>query len=224
MRTLLILLAALALGACNEVYSRTPLLPEAFHQGDPQLRPGLWQFGDGGSYNCPFNIRQPVARWPDCAMGFDYEDGQFWAVSPRRERTLAFKIRLAAGEPILVQTHWSLDALKDPRMPEPPNADNPFFGWTYTGLTVVRTDAADRIMEARMVEAQCGPLPANGAASPTAPGTPLQRANVTDHPFPGLKLVGGNCVAEDLDTVKDAIRLSAALGEPQTIRWVRDRP
>ncbi len=221
MRTILVVLAALVLGACNEVYSRTPLLPEAFQRGDPQLRSGLWQLSDGAAFNCPFDIRQRLDRWPDCAVGFEYQSGQFWMVS-RSQRILAFTVRLAPGEPILVQEHWSLDALKDPRAPEPLNADNPFFGWSYNALTVVRTDAADRIIEAKMVEAQCGPLPAK-ADPPAADGKPL-RAPVTDRPFPGLKIVGANCVAADLDTVRAALRQSASLGEPRTVRWIRDAP
>jgi len=221
MRTILIVLAALGLGACNEVYSRTPLLPETFQQGDPQLRSGLWQLSDGAAFNCPFDIRQRIARWPDCAVAFDYRSGQFWAVS-RRQRIQAFSVRLAPGEPILVQEHWSLDALKDPRTPEPVNADNPLFGWSYSALTVVKTDAADRITEAKMVEAQCGPLPAN--ADPAAADGKPRRASVSDRPFPGLTIVGADCVAKDLDAVRTALSLSASLGEPQTIRWIRDEP
>ena len=221
MRAILTVLAALALGACNDVYSRTPLVAEAFQRGDPQLREGLWLLGGDVAPDCPFDIRKPVARWPECAVAFEYQQpGQFWMVS-KRERRLAFTVRLVSGDPVLAQIHWSLDALKDPRVPEPPNADNPFFGWMYDGLTVTRTDAGDRITEARMVAAQCGPLPSK-STPPTGGGLPP--AAVTDRPFPGLKVVGANCVAEDLDTVTAAITQSAALGAPSTIRWVRDRP
>ena len=215
MRTLLIVLAALALGACNTVYSRTPLLSEAAHQGDPQLRPGLWQFGVYQDDKCPFDIRLPVARWPDCATGLEYQPGQIWLVS-KRQRLLAQTVRLAPGDPVLAQRHFSTDVLKDPRAPEPRDADNPFFGWTYAALTVVKTDGADRIVEARMIEPICGPLPppAPGGAAPT----------VTDRPFPGLKIVKTNCVAQDLDTVKAALALSEPLVQAQTIRWIRDRP
>lgn len=221
MRACLIVLAALALGACNDVYSRAPLAAESFQRGDPQLRSGLWQLGTELDSACRFDIRQPVARWPDCAAAFEYRHpGQFWAVS-KRERRRAFTVRLVAGDPVLAQAHWNLDILGDPRSPEPPNADTPFFGWMYAGLTVTRTDAADRITEARMVAARCGPPPQSPQA---AVGGQAPAGLVTDQPFPGLKIVGASCVADDLDTVMGAIRQSAALGEAQVIHWVRDQP
>jgi hypothetical protein len=215
MRALLAALAALALGACNQVYSRTPLLGEApARPGDPDLRPGLWSIEGMRDDKCPFDIRQTINHWPDCATAAEYRNGQLWLITPH-ERILAQNVKLAGDDPVLMQQHWLPDALKDPRAPEPTDSDNPFFGWTYASLTVVRTDALGRIMEARMLAPACGPLPAGGAG-------------YTDRPFPGLTMVKSNCVAPDLDTVRAALARSQALVPAQiassTIRWIRDDP
>jgi hypothetical protein len=100
--------------------------------------------------------------------------------------------------------------LKDPRAPEPKNAENPFFGWTYTAVVATKTDPSGRIMEARLTPALCGPL---------APGKVS-----TDHPFADLTPSGTSCVAKDFDTVRGALAQSASINEPRTIRWVRDNP
>ena len=47
---------------------------------------------------------------------------------------------------------------------------------------------------------------------------------VTGRPFPGLTMVGVDCVAEDLPTVLDAIKRTEATVQPATLRWLRDNP
>ncbi len=214
MRVLLIALAALTVSACNQVYSRTPLLGEAPAQpGDPELRAGLWQVGALKDERCPFDIRQPTNRWPDCAVALEYKGGQFWEITPH-ERRLALVVKLVGGDPVLMQEHWRAEILADPRAPEPADSDNPFSGWTYASLTVVRTDGLGRIMEAQMLNPVCGP---------TASGKP-----VAEQPFPGLTMVKSNCVAADLDAVRGALARTKALpppeGAPTLLRWVRDYP
>ena len=83
MRLIPILLAVLALpalAACNQVYSRTPLVPEAHEGGDPEFRPGLWKIGDDsdGPFNCPFDIRKRLHDWPDCAVAAEFRRGQMF--------------------------------------------------------------------------------------------------------------------------------------------------
>jgi hypothetical protein len=215
MRRLSILFAVLALpllAACNQVYTRQPLLSEAHQAGDPEFRPGLWSV-TGYDQGCQFDIRKPLRDWPDCAIGIEFRRGQMFFVTGH-DRALAQTLRLVEGDPILVQGKWHTDILKDPRAPEPKDTDNPFYGWVYYAVTPVRLDGGGRMLEAKLVEADCGPAPAGQAGRP----------RVSDRPFAGLQVVRDNCQAKDLDAVKQALRLSAGLGEPRTLKWVRDDP
>jgi hypothetical protein len=215
MRRLLILLLALPfLAACNQVYTRQPLIGEAHEGGDPEFRPGLWSIS-GYNEDCQFDIRKRSRDWPDCGLGIEFRRGQMFFVTSH-DRALAQTLRLVDGDPILVQGKWHTDVLKDPRAPEPKDTDNPFYGWVYYAVTPLRMDGEGHIREATMVQAVCGPAP------PAQPGRTAPK--VTDRPFPGLQVVRDNCQAKDLDTVKRALQLSASLGEPRTLKWVRDIP
>ena len=223
MRLPLVLLAILALpllGACNQVYTRQPLVGEAHEGGDPEFRPGLWSIS-GYNTACAFDIRRPLRDWPDCAVGLEFRRGQMFLVSGH-QRLFAQTLRLvaepqAAGPPILVQGHWQTDVLADPRAPEPKDTDNPFYGWTYYGVTPgVRADQAGRMMEAALTVALCGPLPA------AQPGRPPPR--VTAQPSAGLAVVRDACQARDLEAVRRALVLSAGLEDPHALKWVRDDP
>ena len=77
---LLIALALPALAACNQVYSRQPLVGEAHEGGDPELRPGLWSLS-GVNESCQFDIRKPLRDWPDCGVGLEIRRGQMFLVS-----------------------------------------------------------------------------------------------------------------------------------------------
>ena len=211
MRALLLALAALTLTACNQVYSRAPLLGEAHEGGDPEFRPGLWLIS-GYEDRCAFDIRKPLRDWPDCAVGMEFRRGQMWFVSGH-QRLLAMTLRMVDGPPDLVQMHWSTDVLKDPRAPEPKDTDNPFYGWTYGAVTVLKTDQTGQIMQAEIMTADCGPLDQRGPS-----------LSHTNHPFAGLAMVGNNCVAKTLDTVRNALTESAKLRPPSQLRWVRDEP
>ena len=213
MRALILALAALALplvlGGCdNTVYSRLPLVGQRHEGGDPEFRPGLYLIS-GFEDRCQFDIRKKLSLWPDCAVGAEFKRGEMWLVS-NHQRVLAQTQRFISGEPVIVQSHWSTDVLRDSRAPEPKNAENPFFGWTYTAVTPTKTDPAGRIMEAKLTPALCGP-PAAGKAS-------------TDQPFAGLTPSGTNCIAKDFDTVRNALAQSVGIGQSRTIRWVRDNP
>jgi len=217
MRLIPILLAVLALpalAACNQVYSRTPLFSEAHEGGDPEFRPGLWKIGDDsdGPFNCPFDIRKRLRDWPDCAVAAEFRRGQMFLLDAHH-RYLAQTIRMVDGQPILVQSHWMTDVLADRRAPEPRDTDNPFYGWTYAAVTVKRMDQDGHIMQAEMVQADCGPLN-DGGPSRTR----------TNHPFAGLTLVGAACVAKDMDTVKNALSESAKINPAVPMRWIRDDP
>jgi hypothetical protein len=226
MRPLLYLIAILllpALAACNQVYSRTPLVPEAHEGGDPEFRPGLWKIGDDsdGPFKCPFDIRKHLHDWPDCAVAAEFRRGQMFLLDAHH-RYLAQAIRMVDGPQILVQSHWMTDVLIDPRAPEPKDTDNPFYGWTYAAVTVQRMDQDGHIMQAEMVQADCGPLPSVGDPLPL--GRKTMPMDVTWRPFAGLTLNGKNCVAKDLETVKTAIAESAKLGPAVPMRWIRDDP
>jgi hypothetical protein len=217
MRRLTILLLALPLlAACNKVYTRRPLVSEAREQGDPEFRPGLWKVGGDGAddpLNCPFDIKKSRRDWPACAAGLELRRGGQLFVVDGHDQIEAGNLRLLDGQPIVMQLHLHTDIFRDPRVPQPKDADNPFYGWTYAAVTVVKTDAAARITEAQLAWADCGPLDRGGPS-----------AGRTDHPFAGLGMVGANCVAKDLDTVKDALAQSAKIGAPVPMRWIRDTP
>lgn len=214
MRALALILAVLLLTACNQVYSRQPLLEERHEGGDPEFRPGLWSLS-GVNEACAFDIRRPLRDWPDCAVGLEFRRGQLFLVSGHN-RLEAQSQRLLDGDPILLQAHWKTDVLADARAPEPRDTDNPFYGWTYYAVTPTRMDGEGHIREAQVVQALCGP-------PPPAPAGRLA-PKVTDRPYPGLQVLRDNCVAKDLEAVRRALALSAGRGEPKTLKWVRDDP
>jgi hypothetical protein len=217
MRRLMILLLALpTLAACNQVYTRQPLMSEAREQGDPEFRPGLWKIDMPGDdlIHCQFDIRKNRRDWPACAVGLEVRRDQMFLVTGH-DRALAETYRLVDGEPILLQLHLHTDILRDSRVPEPKDTDNPFYGWMYAGITVRKTDAAARVTEAELVWADCGPLP---------PNTDPALTTVTSRPYPGLTVVTNNCMAKDLDAVKNALAESAKSNTPVPIRWIRDNP
>jgi hypothetical protein len=213
-RLMLLLLALPLLAACNQVYTRLPLISEAHEGGDPEFRPGLYSVA-GYNEDCKFDIRKRSRDWPDCGVGVEFRRGQMFFVTSH-DRALAQTLRFVDGDPILVQGKWRTDVLRDPRTPEPKDTDNPFYGWVYYAVTPTRMDGEGHIREATMVQAQCGPLPV------AQPGRPAAR--VTDRPFAGLTVVHDNCQARDLDTVKRTLQLSAGLGESRVVKWVRDDP
>lgn len=208
MRALVLALAALTLCACNQVYSRAPLVSEQRQSEDPEFHSGLWQV-TGYENRCQFDIRKRRRDWPDCAVGVEFKRGQMFLVTGT-QRVLAQTQRLTGADPILLQGHWQAEMLKDPRVPEPKTTDNPYYGWTYAAVTPVRFDAAGRMMEAKLVIAECGPLPYGGS--------------VTNRPLPGLAIVGQNCVAKDLDTVRAALKSAMETGPVHTLRLIREEP
>jgi hypothetical protein len=219
MRLIPLLLALPLLAACNQVYTRAPLVGERHEGGDPEFRPGLWSVS-GYNDTCDADLRKPLREWPDCAVGIEFRRGQMFLTSSH-QRYLAQTQRLIGeiregGDPILVQAHWQTEILADPRAPEPKDADNPFYGWIYYAVTPTRLDPDGRIREASVVQALCGPLPL-GQPGKAAP-------KVSDRPFAGLTVKNDNCIAKDLDVVKRALTLSSGLSEPRVLKWVRDNP
>ena len=205
LRLVAILGLGLLTGACtNMVYSERPLFEGQTAAEGLHFRAGLWAAPDKG---CRFNPARPLAAWPKCANGQAFDDTGPVGVSPT-ENVSAF----ADGEVVIFQTET-----RDRKPADHPDAsDLPF---SYSAMGGLRRDADGRIVRFQEWFVQCGPphsaKPA-GTRFRTAPAT-----EITRHPFPGLTIIGENCVATEAASVRHAARSSRRLGA-STARWMRD--
>ncbi len=157
---LLIALALPALGGRNQVYSRQPLVSEAREQGDPEFRPGLWSsagYNAAAASSTSKPRRDPGPPAPSGSRSAATRCSSSPATTGPWPTYLPPGRRPTAPAPA---AHAAPTVLTDPRVPEPKDTDNPFYGWTYAAIAVLKTDAAGRITQAEMVQAECGPLPA----------------------------------------------------------------
>ena len=201
MRTILILLAALALAGCNAVHSRHPLLPHAVD--DPVFRPGLWV---GVDDKCVFDANQPLGQWPECASGVLIGPTLIEDVSKKDDDAMIY--RLGGQAPVIFQWRYAKKTVGEARK---------LGAYQYAGLKIVSRDDAGRVTGAVAWMAQCGPPP---PASAVGPGKKIQY--VTSAPLPGVRIMQDNCVADSFETVRASVVASEAWADPPSrIRWVR---
>lgn len=194
---LVLIIAALSLGGCNLVTSKTPLFTRADTVETPVFRAGLWASDDP---TCTFDADKPKDEWPECAGGKVIPAGQ--GVLQDED---GGEILIAAGDPLIAQYH-------------PKSEKNEAGGYVYGALRPTRTDAEGRVVGVETWLVECGPSPPppNGQ-KPAKPGAWLTRKLL-----PGLKADGDNCLARDPKVVRSAATANLAWQKPQATRWIRD--
>ena len=238
MRTLVLLLSSLLLGACtNMVRSEAPWFGPADAAGAPALRDGVWA---AVRPDCRFDAARPLEQWPACAQGRVIRGGEGLDLSSvqsederGRGRPSAYSwssepFILAAGAPRIHQS-----ACGAPRGGAAPDED-PAAARTDDALPtiVVERPAEVSAIDAavsRLVYCYAGlsadALDAEGRIVgltiwPIWCGPFPRRAegqggpNVTDAPFPGITVVGEHCVADDVPALRAAARASQTLDAP----------
>ena len=208
-----VLCAALAsLSACarvNQVRSEVPLFVGDDAHPAPALKAGVWASVQPG---CAFDPARPVRRWPECAQAeilgqdpFDNGPGL---------KGMVGQSRLVAGDPLINQS-WNPAVEKQPAY------------YSYQALRPTGLDRAGRVTAYETWEVTCGPQPpqtelaaaaADGSAETPAADDILR---VTQAPFPGLRVAGDVCYAEDAETLRGAARASHAWETVRRLTWVR---
>ncbi len=204
MRTILVLLAALTLAACNNVHSVRPLVTAA--EGAPALKHGLWA---GIDKDCAFDPARALADWPDCASGLMVDADHIRSVGAGQKDVMAY--RLSGRFPTVVQALIE----SDPGGKAPDDA--PLGPYQYLGLKVLSSDRGGVATEAAFWTALCGPPPPD-----VKPG--VKNRFITEKPLPGLMIVGDACTADTLEAVRGSVQASQAWSPPGVLRWVRAKP
>jgi hypothetical protein len=205
---------------------------------------------------CRFDERKPMETWPDCAAGFVARDGEILTLSRivttdehgRKVTSYDWPSTayvLAAGDPRIEQEGCSglvqksnvaasdaepADATSIPAAAadapadkaEPPQDSGPDkpSRYCYAAIRPTKLDSEGRITAFVMWPVLCGPWPTKKEADGST-------ANVTDAPFPGLRVVDDNCVAESVTALREAAKASEAVAVsmhfgPFEAHWVRD--
>jgi hypothetical protein len=229
------LVLLLGLTGCNRVVSVDPWFTAVDAEGAPKLRDGLWLIVDGPE--CRVRVERPAERWPGCA-GALYVRGNEWLTmqwddpdgdGPRRRRFAgwhgepAFLVR---GDPLIGQSEI---AEPEPGL-EPDDElsedDEPDWRYVYFAVRPTQVDDHGSVLAFETWSIVCGPLsepvPAEKGRAQGDDEAEEPAARVTDRPFPGLAVVGDNCIAESVDAVRRAAVLSEPLDAHGTARWVRD--
>ncbi|MEI6641079.1 MAG: hypothetical protein WCL10_03520 [Novosphingobium sp.] len=234
-RVLLILAAGLLLDACsNRLVSAEPwFVAEA--AGAPHLREGLWRTEDP---KCKVDEAKPAEQWPVCANWFHVRSNRSFAprwigtgtdYAHNREVVgwTESAIVLAGGDPAILQADdcqtaeeeaaepaEAADSMPSPTSEVVPGTQSPpKHLYCYYGLEVPPRGDRNEITAAAFWQVVCGPLPGKGA-------------DVTDQPWPGLRLAGKDCTADSEAALRNAARLSRTLFPGPSsllprIHWVR---
>ena len=226
-----------SLCACtNRVILETPWFQANPVQAHTPLRDGVWRARDT---RCKTDESEPAERWPICAQ-WRYQRGD-QSLSPRwledgkgrhRIRTyLDWSVSdnvIVDGDPMILQ---STDCSRGPEeaqivsdslaadtavdAAEIPARDPPRLAprFCYAAVRATAFDGHGHITAVEAWPVLCGPWSRNGG-------------NATDQPWPGLRLVGDNCVAASEGALRDAAQRSreVALGKQLVGQWhwVRD--
>lgn len=232
MRCAVLLPLLVLFAACsNRVVSSDPWFARTSELDAPALRPGLWVALQPKAFRpkkCRFRESAPLNTWPDCVSAFIVEDGEILTPdvvaakdksrASRRYNWTRHPLVLAAGEPRINQlTHCDLMVKK--KADENAREANIEVNYCYEAVRPVRLDATGRITATESWPILCGPWPKSQAQDRAS-------ANVTDAPFPGLHVVGDNCIASSENALRNAARMSEVLAlssglGPGEAHWVR---
>jgi hypothetical protein len=219
-RTIVLLAAALMLGACNLVVSETPVFSAVDSQGAPPFKPGIWASPDPG---CDFKTSEPVDSWPKCANGTTIgetaiqgtmDPGSLAATDSSHApetgpQKVALPYVLAAGDPRVMQV--------DMKLPDAPLGKFGVFYFVAVHPTAFGADG--RITAAEMWIVQCGPPP----PPQTSKDSDMTKGMVTQHPLPGLKVDNGECTPVNKAAVLRAAQASHAWADQVgDMHWVRE--
>jgi hypothetical protein len=194
MRTLVIVLCALGVSACNMVYSEKPLFTAADARGGAKLKPGVWVRPDKDCVFAP--DADPL---PECANAVTVSADAF--LPPPGAK-------LKPGEPAAVPYVIAGRGLAVVQVEFEPSEPPP--RWFYFALRPTKSDRG-KAVEARIWFVQCGPPPPKGG-----------KRYLTTQPRPGLTIKEHDCIAADAEAVRGAAKASEAWDEDKdTIRWVR---
>jgi hypothetical protein len=130
------------LGACNMVYSETPMFTDADrHKLAP--RDGIWL---AEIKDCPVDSAMPESTWPECAMWLVARDsGRDLLLSDGKGQTQRIVALYAAGTPMIAQGRW-IDDAKDPATAH----------YGFQGLEPNSSGSDDRFTAAITWPVECG--------------------------------------------------------------------
>lgn len=192
---------ALLLAGCSEVVSDTPLLIEADAKGAPALRDGVWRLVEP---TCKYRENLASHSWPDCAVwgvlkGRDAQMFQGWA----RGGWTSGAVMVSGGDPAIVQVRSELS-------------------YGYFALRPTGVDASGQVIEVRAWPILCGPRQ-EPAAHPQRPR--VSGLGVRDGLFEAMEPDGAlRCHAASVEPLRAAAKVSEALVEPASLKWVAAQP
>lgn len=225
------ILAAVALAGlsgCNVVVSEEPWFTEADSEGVPTFRDGLWL---RAATDCDVDVAAPPEQWPECADATRIRGrewlGMRWTDPEDGQRTFVgwetIPMLIAKGDPMVIQL--SANALGPPVAVEADadvidldDVDEFTGGYLYAAMRPTKLDQNGEVVAYETWPVLCGPEPAARGAGTDE--DPFVGPYVTRHPFPGLTVVGDQCVADSSDALRAAAILSDPLAQHNETRWV----
>jgi hypothetical protein len=233
----------LGLSGCNVVFSEDPWFTAADATPTPVLRDGLWLYAEP---DCRFDEARPAERWPNCAGASFVRGKERWSMRwddtdarGRSRRTFAGwesdddpisdGLLVANGDHLILQfqSEGESDASPSDKVGEGAG-EAESQSYKYGVLRPVRFDDEGRVEAFETWAVQCGPIsePERSSAERRRlrdnPDFAEEPNYVTDAPFPGLKIVEDNCIAESAEAVRNAAVRSEALQSPTQMRWIRE--
>src|SRR6185312_15724277 len=223
LRATALVAAALLLGGCNVVVSKTPVFAAADSAGAPAFRPGLWLAEKGG---CKVEEAQPVAKWPECADPLVITPTEVHGLGDKAGKPEPYLV--AAGDPMVVQAQVDIDVSAGVDVTATGNATATGSAkaevkgpppYAFMAVHPLALNAQGRVIRMEQWPVMCGPPPPE-----PKPGEPLDKQRyVTLHPLPGLTIEGQVCTPDGKGAVLNAAKESRAYADVQTAHWVREK-
>lgn len=130
------------LGACNMVYSETPMFTDA-DRGKLVPRDGIWL---AEIKDCSVDSSKPESTWPECAVWIIARDsGRELLLTDGKGQTQHIIALYAAGTPMIAQGQW-IDEAKEPATAH----------YGFQGLEPQRAGSDERFSAALTWGVECG--------------------------------------------------------------------